>query len=231
MKFLKQLIILLLIIVVVENLKAQTNSENSFQEFKVNLEKSVVQKDNEALKGLLYDRILDNWDSFDCAGWDGCEKEMFINMFFSDTTSPHWDMMTHLLQQGFYLAYDTLKYEFIEDTIYGNIYTSPAYLEVQSALPDTLIILNDSTALFQHPSLQSTIIRRINKGKYRFNIDVDEYPVIYDSKNVEFLKLILKDGKQGYVELNRTSELIDRTLRVAMINGEWKIVEYFYFTP
>ena len=231
MKSLGQIISLFLIVVSVGNLKAQTTSVDSFQVFEVQLEKCIVQKDNKALKELLYDRILDNWDSFDCAGWEGCEKEMFINMFFSDTTSPHWDMMSLLLQQGFCLTKDTLKYRFVEDTIYGNIYTAPAYLEVQSSYPDTLFILNNSTALFQQPSLQSTIIRRINTGKYRYVIDEEEYPMVYDPNSVEFLKLILKDGKQGYVELNRTSVRIDRTLRVAMINGEWKIVEYFCLTP
>ena len=54
---------------------------------------------------------------------------MFIDMFFADTNSSHWDMMSRLLQQGFYQKEDTLRYRFIEDTLICSIYTAPAYLK------------------------------------------------------------------------------------------------------
>ena len=96
---------------------------------------------------------------------------------------------------------------------------------------DSLLILINSAALFEQPSLQANIIQRINIGKYKCVLNQEENAKVYYSNKVEFVKLFLNKGKQGYIELKSTSKYINRTLRVAMINGEWKIVEYFCLTP
>lgn len=202
--------------------------DDSFLAFRTKLESCVAEKDKEALKGLLYDRIRECWDAFDCAGASGCPKEEFIEVFFRDEKSPHWDMLSNLLKHGFYKANDTIRYEHISHHRDRIVYISPAYLKDFNEDGDLVMVLVESLNLRYGPSKNSKVIKKIPYGPYKYLEDDMGYPEIYYSDDdMEWIKLILTDGIQGYVARKHTSEHINRRLRVARIEGQWKIIEYY----
>lgn len=194
--------------------------DESFIEFKIKLENSILKKDSQKLEELLYDRILDCCDSFDCAGFDGCKKSDFIKIFFGDSNSLHWNKLKQIVRYGFLRMKDTVKYKHIITSRDSLIFRAPFY----SLRPKEVMILAENLNVRNEPSFNSRILSSVFFNKYICYTDENGLAKIY---NDDWIKLKLPNDSYGFVLKEYTSEEVDRTLKVAKINGEWKIIEYF----
>ncbi|PQJ79150.1 hypothetical protein BTO18_08195 [Polaribacter porphyrae] len=201
--------------------------DNDFWEFKIRLANCVIKKDKEALKNLLYDKVLDCWDAFDCAGPEGCNKEQFINTFFKTKKSKHWDILQKSIQIGFRKVVDTTNYKHINikrDTV---VFEAPSFSkDFVTNDASKVIILAENLNLRKNPTLKSTILTKISYGAYNCEIDENGSITTYFGDKIEWIKISLNDGVTGYVSKKFTSAYLDRKIKVAKINGEWKIIMY-----
>lgn len=166
------------------------------------------------------DTILECWDSFNCAGYEGCDKNDFINIYFKDSLSPHWKTLKKVVKYGFSRYKDTTNYKHIKQPRDTLIFKAPSYsLEIGE-----IMILAENLNVREQPNINSKVLKKISYNSYSCQVNDTGYVKIY---NDSWIKLKFDDGTQGFVSENYTSEIIDRNLKVAKINGEWKIVEYF----
>lgn len=202
--------------------------DNDFWKFKVRLANCTIKKDKEELKDLLSDKVLDCWDAFDCAGPDGCNKEQFINTFFNDKQSKHWDILQRTIQFGFSRILDTTNYKNINTTRDSLVFEAPSFSK-KSFREDAskVIILAENLNLRAKPSINSEIITKVSYGVYNCKTDESESTVIYFQDNIEWIKISLKNGTTGYISKKFTSKYLDRTIRVAKIKGKWKLIMYY----
>lgn len=194
--------------------------QEAFFHFQARLGECVAQKDTALLKELLYDRVYECWDAFDCAGVEGCLKEDFIRILFADSGSREWHTLALLLETGFQARVDTFNYPFLTDSADSRSYVSPPY----SLAVGSLYILHDDTPLYTHPDLHALTSKRLKAGVYTCPTDAQgRVPII----NEQWVALhVPSSDKTLYVELKHSSLAIDRELRVLRINGAWKIVVY-----
>ena len=184
--------------------------DETFWDFKVTLENCVLNKDKKALKNKLNDNVIECWDAFDCAGKDGCDKNSFIDIFFKDSNSEHWNILKRIIRFGFKKIEDSKGYYFV----------GPSYTE-----KDTLVIvLADSLNVRKEPSLQSKVLKTVSYGYYQCATDESGLPIIF---NDSWYKLIFENGEVGYISKEFTNKVIDRRLKVAKVHGVWKITEYY----
>lgn len=195
--------------------------DQSFIEFKVKLEYSIYKKDKNLLKALLYDKVLDCWDSFDCAGFDGCDKNEFISTFFEDSLSPHWQMLKQVVRYGYSRRKDTTHYIHITEPRDTLVFNAPSYSTPEAG---KVMILAENLNVRKEPNSNSKILKTISYATYPCSTDESGYVKLYANN---WIKLKFKDDTFGYVASQFTSETIDRDLKIAKINGEWKIIEYF----
>jgi len=194
--------------------------DESFFDFKVRLEFAIIKKDKELLKKLMYDKILECWDSFDCAGYEGCDKNDFIDIYFKDSLSPHWKTLKNVVKFGFSRYKDTINYKHIKEPRDSLIFQAPSY----SLKNGEVMILAKDLNVREEPNNKSNILKTISYQPYSCELSDDGYVKIYDDS---WIKLKFNVGTEGFVNQKYTSESIDRNLKVAKINGEWKIIEYF----
>lgn len=192
---------------------------DDFQYFRTQLKICVAKKDTALLYPLLFDRVLECWDAFDCAGKEGCLKRDFIRIFFSDTSSKEWETLNRLVEMGFRKTPDTVHYQFLHHPRSIDCFVSPQYI----VAPLKVYILTNNSKVYDTPSSEAQLLKTISCGNYTYQQDEYENPKIYDDN---WLKLLFVDGSSGFVEIKNTSESINRELRVSKINGEWKIIAY-----
>lgn len=194
--------------------------QEAFFHFQARLGDCVAQKDTALLKELLYERVYECWDAFDCAGVEGCPKDDFVRILFADSNSREWHTLGLLLQTGFQAQLDTFEYPFLTDSADSRSYVAPPY----TLAVGTLHILHDETPLYSHPDLHAITSKRLKSGVYtcrtdkqgRVQIINDQWVALHDPNS----------DKDLYVEVKHSSFAIDRELRVLRINGAWKIVAF-----
>lgn len=202
-------------------IKDESYLNESFIEFKVKLEYSIQKKDKHLLKELLYDKVLDCWDSYNCAGFDGCDKNDFINTFFDDSLSLHWNMIRQVVRYGFARNSDTVNYKHITEPRDSLIFYAPSYSTIKVG---NVMILAENLNVRKEPNTNSKILKTISYKIYPCYTDDTGFVTIY---NEDWIKLKFDDGISGFVSWKFTSEKINRNLKIAKINDEWKIIEYF----
>lgn len=204
---------------------------DGFKKFQKKLEKCIAERDTATLESLLYDRILENWDSFDCAGEAGCEKEDFIEVFFKQMDHGHWEKMVMILGEGFYSEVDTFQYKHIHHKREDKVYIAPAYLQEVSDTNSTIMIMHDSVKVMRKASPEAELLTIIDRGVVKYIEDEYEYPLTIEGEDGDYWIGIIINGEEGYVKESYTSDIIRRQLKIAKIEGEWKIVEYLCLGP
>ncbi|MDO1501296.1 SH3 domain-containing protein [Winogradskyella maritima] len=210
----KKLVFVLFILPISFNISSQIKDESyldiDFWEFKTKLSYAVLKKDKVLLELLLHEVVIDCWDAFDCAGKGGCGKKQFIEVFFNDNESDQWQILKSILRFGFKRKKDSLGYNF----------SAPSY----TVMDRSIVILAENLNIRKAPRLTAKVLGQISFSTVKCALDSEGNPIIY---NREWVKIILENGFEGYVMKQYTSSVIDRRLKVAKINGEWKIVEYY----
>ena len=194
--------------------------DESFLDFKIHLEYSIVKKDKVLLKKLVSDTILECWDSFDCAGLEGCDKNDFINIYFNDSLSAHWRTLKKVVKYGFTRTRDTINYKHIKKNRDTLIFVAPSY----SLKLGEIMVLAENLNVRKRPDINSKILKTVSHNKYSCELWDNGYVREY---NNDWIKLKFNDGTEGFVNVIYTSQIIDRNLKVAKINGHWKVIEYF----
>lgn len=204
----------------------QSYLDDDFWLFKMNLANCIIKKDTTALSNLLYDKVLDCWDAYGCAGKNGCPKEQFINTFFGDEKSKEWDVLKKIVQFGFYRRIDSTKYEHVEDKMDKHVFQGPSF-SYNNWQPSKILVLAENLNVRAAPSTDSKVLTTVSYGEYNSETEETGYISIFFGDKMEWVKIYLKDGTVGYVAKKFTSEFIDRTLTVGRINGNWKIISYY----
>ena len=174
------------------------------------MENCVLNSDKDSLEKILSDKVIECWDAFDCAGLEGCDKKMFIDIFFKNSDSKHWNMLKQILRCGFKKVEDSTGYYFV----------GPSYTEREHSI----IVLAENLKVRNEPSLQAKVLRTVSQGYYPCATDESGFANIY---NDSWLKLLFDNGETGYILKELTNKAIDRRLKVAMVNGVWRITEYY----
>ena len=198
---------------------ADGNLDDDFQNFRTRLKICIEERDTILLSNLLYDRVLECWDAFDCAGEEGCLKNDFIRILFSDASSKEWETLNRLVEMGFQKTLDTVDYQFLHQSRGINCFVSPPYI----VAPLKLYIITDNSKVYAAPSSKAQLLKTISCGNYTYQQDEYLNPKIYEDA---WLKLFFEGGSWGFVEFKNASQSINRELRVSKINGEWKIIAY-----
>ncbi|WP_408040884.1 SH3 domain-containing protein [Tenacibaculum amylolyticum] len=185
-------------------------TDETFWDFKVTLANCVLIKDRNALKNKLNDKVIECWDAFDCAGQGGCDKNNFMNIFFKDGNSKHWNILKQIIRFGFKKMEDSTGYYFI----------GPSYTEKDLSI----IVLANNLNVRNKPSIQSKVLKTISYGYYQCTTDESGLPIIF---NNSWYELIFENGETGYISKKFTTKAIDRQLKIAKVNGVWKITEYY----
>ncbi len=201
-------------------IKDDSYLDESFIEFRVKLEYSILKKDKHLLKELVYDKVLECWDSFDCAGFEGCDKNDFMTIFFNDSLSSHWNMIKQVVRYGFKRESDTINYVHISEPRDSLLFSAPTYSTIKVG---NIMILAEHLNVRKEPNTNSEVLKVIHYGTYPCHTNDSGYTKFY---NADWIKLNFEDGTNGFVHWKFTSEKINRTLKIAKINGEWKIIQY-----
>jgi hypothetical protein len=213
------------------NSQSITNDEsyldNDFWEFKIQLANCTIKKDKEALKKLLYYKVLDCWDAYDCAGPEGCDKEQFINTFFNNKESKHWEILQKSIQIGFRKVTDTINYKHINTKRDPVVFEAPSFSKhFKNIDAAKVIIIAENLNLRAKPTLKSAVLAQISYDAYNCETDENGSITTYFGDTMEWIKVSLNNGIRGYVSKKFTSAYLDRKIKVAKINGEWKMIMY-----
>ncbi len=209
----------------------ESHIDDDFWNFKVKLECAIASKDTAILKSLFYKRVLTAADSYVCT--NGCTPDEVIHFYFRDKKDNCWDELMSILKYGFSSRLDTMEYSYVIEKHDSLIFEAPSYLKI---INDSLLagklkiaILGNQISLYENHCLKSKVITYVSYGLYSYDEDEMESPRIYTSENnyLEWIKLTLDNGIEGYVLNKHTSNVILRNLKVAKFNGEWKIVEFY----
>lgn len=168
---------------------------------------------------MLYDRVYECWDAFDCAGAEGCPREDFLRILFSDSNSSEWQTLDLLLQSGFKKVLDSTNYPFLQEARAPFAYRAPC-LDLDSG---SVYLFALETPAYLKPDSQSAISAYLNPGAYRCQLDRSGAIKIIAE---DWLAIKNTSRAWVYVQKHSSSLRIDRELRVMQINGAWKIVVY-----
>lgn len=201
--------------------------DDSFWKFKITLANTVIKKDKEKLKDLLYNKILECWDAFDCAGSEGCNKEKFIDIFFDENENKNWEILKNIVKIGFSRKIDTTNYKHINEKRDSIIFVGPSFNKELSNENSKIIVLAENLNVRFKPSLNSKIITTISYGAYECELNQNGAIVEYFGNKISWIKVKLSNGTEGYIAKKFTSAFLDRTVKVAKINNEWKLIVYY----
>jgi hypothetical protein len=132
------------------------------------------------------------------------------------------------VQFGFYRTIDTTKYKHIDEKMDSIVFKGPSFLQNTLDEKSTkTFVLAKNLNLRAKPSINSKVLKTISYGAYNCETEETGYISVYFGNQIEWIKLILKDGTTGYVSRKFTSEYLDRTVTIAKVNGKYLIVSYF----
>lgn len=207
--------------------------DNSFWEFKSKLAICVFDKDAAVLKTLLSPKVQDCWDGYGYAGDEGYPLESFVRDYFSNKNSQEWNTLGNIIKYGFRREFDTIQYYQHVEYPRGKYYfRAPSYEEnIRAAAyngEEKIVILGEQIIVRDKPTLSANIIDRVSYGMYNYQAEETGCVHVTYSKyyNTAWVKIKLSNNEWGYVQHKYTSHFIDRSLVVAKIEGEWKIIVY-----
>ena len=112
----------------------------------------------------------------------------------------------------------------IEERIIGRndiVYEAPYYFRNVTNIYD-LFLTEDNQKIYAMPTYTSKVIASLSKTIVKSNQANDSN----DSMGNRWCKIVMKNGKVGYVPYNDTSQEVDCQLLVRKIKGEWRLVYY-----
>ena len=205
----------------------ETYKDPSFWMFKRKLENAILKKDTVKLKMLLADKVF---ESKDVCGYAGCSKDDFIKYYFTEIKEAYkdeiWNDIKKIIRFGFYQATDeNLVHPTPHDKV---VYIAPSYLKTVNP-DDEIVVLSENVNIREFPNLQAKILRKASYEVFKCdcNIITRKESTQQRSDGIDWLEIYLEDGKMGYIAMKYTSYEVTKQLKIAKVNGEWKIIWYY----
>lgn len=204
----------------------QSHLDKSFWEFKAKLDYAAVTEDTELLKSLFADKVVESNNGLG----EGTPQEMIDYLFEDDNSSQlTWEQLRMISRFGFSKLKE--KYDYGDGYIRkgDTFFKGPSYLTSIDEYSQVMI-LGERVNIREKPSLKANII---HKSSYEiFNCDCDietsKESTFTNADGYSWLEIYLKDGRKGYVVIDFTSQQIYKSLTIAKVNGEWKIVAFYH---
>ncbi len=157
--------------------------------------------------------------------WDAFRKKSIYNHLKHDTGYARlWmDRMLFIVNQGF-VIYPDGNSLLIDSRITGKhnvVYEAPYYFNKITNIYD-LFLTENNQKIYAMPTFTSKVIASLSKTIVKSNNESDSN----DSKGNRWCKIVMKNGKVGYVPFNDTSQKVDCQLLVRKIKDEWKVIYY-----
>ena len=205
----------------------ETYKDVSFWQFKQKLENAVYEKDTVKLKKLLADNIF---ESNDVCGHPGCNKNEFIKYYYTGMKEANkddiWNELQSIIRFGFYQATDeNLVHPVPHD---NTVYIAPSYLKTVNT-DDEIIVLSQNVNIRELPNLQAKILKQASYEVFKCDCNVTTWKESTQQRNdgIDWLEIYLENNKTGYIAEKYTSYRIIKELKIAKVNGEWKIIWYY----
>lgn len=204
-------------------------TEQSFDEFAKKLKQISLDEDLNALKTVLYDTIF---ESNDICGYPGCSKDEFLKFYFTeDTINDDWRLLRQIISSGFIkIDNDSAIVHF--DKV-SQVYEAPTYWR-NVDINKELQILEKNTEIKERPDINSKTLIITGSGKYHCNCCIYNQTnddVIENANGNVWIKIELKNQKQGYVQAKKTSQRWMRILEIGKVNGRWVIIAFYRGEP
>lgn len=196
----------------------------SFLKFKTEVLNCVIQKDTLKLKGFLAERVF---ESKNLCEYPGCTKDELIENFFKRSPEDSWKDMLTILRFGFSRLEDENTERIVpHDKI---IFQGPSYLK-KIDIENELLILGENVNIRKEPSLKSEIIRTATYEVFKCdcNISTMTNKTFQTVDGIDWVQIKLGENEIGYVASELTSYDLRREMTIAKVNGEWKIISWFY---
>lgn len=192
-----------------------------FVVFKSKLVQAVNAQDSLALSDLMADTIFGIKDA---CGTLGCSKEVFFSSSFQVRNPSSWEELSQILRFGFKRKWQGHPYGL--DGKKSLVFQAPSYLE-KFDYGETIAILAENVNVRKDPSTTSEIIGSISYDTVSCNCQFameEDDKVFSEVDNFFWVKIILADGRVGYVAEKLTSNVISKEISIGKVNGEWKII-------
>ena len=133
------------------------------------------------------------------------------------------DRMFFVVNQGFVVFPEKDKF-LIEERIIGRkdvLYEAPYYFRNVTNIYD-LFLNEDNQKIYSMPTYTSKVVASLSKTIVKSNQANDSNDIMGN----RWCKIVMKNGKVGYVPYNDTYQEVDCQLLVRKIKGEWRVVYY-----
>jgi len=199
--------------------KPDVITDTSFVDFRNKLSVALKNKNVDDFLLLVSDTI-----ATDLCGMHSAKKCLYNHLKYDTGYARSWmDRMLFVVEQGFVVFSEKDKF-LIEERIIGRkdiVYEAPYYFRNVTNIYD-LFLTENNQKIYAMPTYASKVITSLSKTVVKSNIRNDSN----DSMGNRWCKIVMKNGKVGYVPYNDTSQEVDCQLLVRKIKGEWRVVYY-----
>ena len=208
----------------------QTFRDLSFVRFKNKLTEAILDRDTSKLFPLLAPQVH--------VSEDGCSyapKECFMEEFrhSGPDRDKLWDDMLKAVSFGF-------SQTILKDAVYrlagkGEvIFQAPSYLKsFDDNNKQYLLVLGQNVNIREKPTPYSKSVAQASfeKMKYIDPMQTGLRSDFYFEDGKQWYRVILRDGRAGFIMEDFTSASLHRELSVKKVNGEWKIISFYSPVP
>lgn len=222
-----------LIILIVSNSFSQVSDQSfrdlAFVKFKNQLTEAILDRDTAKLFPLLADEVHAS---------DQCSyapKSCFMDEFRhpGPDRDKLWNDLLKAVSFGF-------SHTVLNDAVYriaGRaevIFQAPSYLKSFDDKNQTqLLVLGQNVNIREKPTVYSKVLTQASFEalKYVDPLTTGLRSDFYFDEGRQWYRVMLRDGRTGFIAEDFTSASLNRELSVKKINGEWKIISAFSSIP
>lgn len=191
----------------------------SFWNFKIKLANAVIEQKWDMLYPLLADTIYESND-----GCKRCTQDEFVEYIKNNNEARFWEQMQKSLRYGFCRNDSNPPFNGMN----GYFFQAPSFIDaIDLNCPDSILVLGENVNLRKAPGINSEIIETVSYKKLRV-ISTKNFRLESQKVNgITWLMVYTESGAKVYISSQYTSENIARTITVAKIDDEWKLIGVF----